>query len=62
MIQEMNFQQKKDRTIKYKTYEKTGVWNYQNSQYWVVYNGELPDGINYEYTINSDRAIYNFNY
>lgn len=51
------FSAEKDRTIKYKTYEKTGVWNYQNSQYWVVYNGELPDGINYEYTINSDELF-----
>lgn len=32
--------------FKDKTYEKTGVWNYQNLQYWVVYNGELPDGTN----------------
>lgn len=36
------FSAQKDRTIKYKTYEKIGVWNYQNSQYWVAYNGELP--------------------
>ena len=48
------FSAQEDRTIKYKTYEKTGVWNYQNSQYWVVYNGELPDGIKAEYSINSD--------
>lgn len=48
------FSAQEDRTIKYKTYEKTGVWNYSNSQYWVVYNGELPDGNTAEYTINSD--------
>ena len=48
------FSAQEDRTIKYKTYEKTGVWNYQNSQYWVVYNGELPDGTKAEYSINSD--------
>lgn len=43
-----------DRSIKYKTYEKTGVWNYQNLQYWVVYNGELPDVTKAEYSINPD--------
>ena len=48
------FLAQEDRSIKYKTYEKTGVWNYQNSQYWVVYNGELPDGTKAEYSINSD--------
>ena len=48
------FSAQEDRTIKYKTYEKTGVWNYQNSQYWVVYNGELPNGTKAEYSINSD--------
>lgn len=46
-----------DRTIKYKTYEKTGIWNYQNSQYWVAYNGELPDGTNAEYMINSNELF-----
>ena len=49
-----NFSAQEDRTIKYKTYEKTGVWNYAGSQYWVAYNGELPDGTYAEYTINSD--------
>jgi len=48
------FSAQENRTIKYKTYEKTGVWNYQNSQYWVVYNGELPDGTKAQYSINSD--------
>lgn len=48
------FSAQEDRTITYKTYEKTGVWNYQNLQYWVVYNGELPDGTKAEYSINSD--------
>lgn len=48
------FSTQEDKTIKYKTYEKTGVWNYSNSQYWVVYNGELPDGTKAEYSINSD--------
>lgn len=48
------FAAQEDRTIKYKTYEKTGVWNYNGSQYWVTYNGELPDGANADYAINSD--------
>lgn len=47
------FSSQEDRTIEYKTYEKTGVWNYQNSQYWVAYNGDLPNGTA-EYMINSD--------
>jgi hypothetical protein len=51
------FLTQEDRTIKYKTYEKTGVWNYQNSEYWVTYNGELPDGTNEEYNINSDELF-----
>lgn len=51
------FSAQEDRTIKYKTYEKTGVWNYQNSQYWVAYNGELPDGDKAEYSINSDELF-----
>jgi len=51
------FSAQEDRTIKYKAYEKTGVWNYQNSEYWVVYNGELPDGANAEYNINSDELF-----
>ena len=44
------FSSQEDRTIKYKTYEKTGIWNYQNSQYWIAYNGDLPDST--EYLIN----------
>ena len=48
------FSAQEDRTIKYKSYEKTGIWNYQNSQYWVVYNGKLPNGTKAEYSINSD--------
>lgn len=48
------FSAQEDRTIKYKTYEKTGVWKYQNSEYWVAYNGELPDGNTSQYSINSD--------
>lgn len=48
------FSTQEDRTIKYKTYEKNGVWNYQNSQYWVAYNGELLDDTKAEYSINSD--------
>lgn len=51
------FSSQEDRTIKYKTYEKTGVWNYQNLQYWVAYNGELPEGTNTEYSINSDELF-----
>lgn len=48
------FSAQEDRTIKYKSYEKIGVWNYQNSQYWVAYSGELPDVTKAEYSINSD--------
>lgn len=48
------FSSQEDRTITYKTYEKTGTWNYQNSKYWVVYNKELPDDPKAEYSINSD--------
>lgn len=51
------FSTQEDRTIKYKTYEKTGEWKYQNSLYWVVYNGELPDGTNREYMLNSDELF-----
>lgn len=51
------FLTQEDRTIKYKTYEKTGIWNYQNSQYWVAYNGKLPDGTNAEYSINSNELF-----
>ena len=48
------FSVQEDRTIEYKTFEKTGIWNYQNMQYWVAYNGELPDGTKAEYSINSN--------
>lgn len=48
------FSTKEDRTIKYKTYEKTGVWNYNNRQYWVAYNGELSNDTKAESSINSD--------
>lgn len=51
------FSSLEDRTIKYNTYEKTGVWKYQNSKYWVVYNGELPDGNATEYSINSNELF-----
>ena len=51
------FSAQEDRTIKYKTYEKTGVWNYGNSQYWVAYNGELPNGDTNEYTLNSEELF-----
>lgn len=51
------FSTKEDRIIKYRTYEKTGIWNYQNSQYWVVYNGELPDGTKAEYSIDSNELL-----
>ena len=51
------FSAQADRTIKYTTYEKIGEWNYQNRLYWVAYNGELPDGTNVEYTINSDELF-----
>lgn len=48
------FSAQEDRTIKYKTYEKTGVWNCTNSQYWVAYNGELPNVLKAESLINSN--------
>jgi len=48
------FSAQEDRNIKYKTYEKVGIWNYQNSQYWVAYNGKLPDGTKTQYSIDSD--------
>ena len=51
------FSSQEDRTIKYITYEKTGTWNYQNSQYWVVYNGKLPDGTKEEDSINSNELF-----
>jgi hypothetical protein len=51
------FSSKEDRTITYNTYEKTGVWNYQNSEYWVAYNGEVPDGTNAEYNINNEELL-----
>ena len=51
------FSAQEDRTIKYKTYEKTGVWNYGNSQYWVAYNGELLDGDTKEYMLNSEELF-----
>lgn len=51
------FSSLEDRTIKYNTYEKTGVWKYQNSEYWVVYNGELPDGNATQYSINSNELF-----
>ena len=51
------FSAQEDRTIKYSTYEKMGVWNYQNSQYWVAYNGKLPDGTNAQYNLNHDELF-----
>jgi len=51
------FSSQEDRIIQYKTYEKTGVWNYQNREYWVVYNGNLPEGSTAEYTIDPDRLF-----
>lgn len=43
--------------ITLKTYEKTGVWKYQGSEYWVAYNGELPDGEIAQYSINYDKLF-----
>ena len=51
------FSSLEDRIVKYNTYEKTGVWKYQNSEYWVAYNGELPDGNIAAYSINSDELF-----
>ncbi len=51
------FSDLEDRTIKFKTYEKTGIWNYQNEKYWVAYNGELPDGTVAEYSIDPDNLF-----
>ena len=46
-----------NRIIKFRTYEKTGVWNYQDREYWVVYNNELPDGNIAEYNLN-EKELY----
>lgn len=46
-----------DRKITLRKYEKTGIWNYQGIDYWVVYNGELPEGKTAEYTINSEDLM-----
>lgn len=51
------FSAQEDRTIKYKEYEKIGKWNYQNSQYWVAYNGELSSGEKAENSI-SDKEMF----
>lgn len=51
------FSAQEDRIIEYKTYERIGVWNYQNSEYWVAYNGELPDDTGAEYSISSDELF-----
>lgn len=51
------YSSEKDRKIEYKTYEKTGVWKYQNSEYWVAYNGELPEGANAQYSINPNELF-----
>lgn len=51
------FLAQEDRKIEYTTYEKIGVWNYQNSQYWVAYDGELPDTTKLEGSINSDELF-----
>ena len=51
------FSAQEDRTIEYKTYEKIGVWNYQNSEYWVAYNGELTNNPGIEYSINSNELF-----
>ncbi len=51
------FSSQKDRGIKYQEYEKIGKWNYQNSQYWVAYNGELPSGEKAENSI-SDKEMF----
>ncbi len=48
------FLAQENRTIEYKTYEKIGTWHYQNSTYWVAYNGELPNDIKIENLINSE--------
>lgn len=46
-----------NRIIKFRTYEKTGVWNYQDREYWVVHNNELPDGNIAEYNLN-EKELY----
>lgn len=51
------FSAEEDRNILLKIYEKTGVWEYQGEDYWVVYNGELPEGKTAEYTINADELF-----
>ena len=51
------FSEKKDRIITYNKYEKIGKLNYQNSKYWVAYNGELPDTVNIENSISSNELF-----
>lgn len=46
-----------DRTIKYKIYEKIGAWNYQNSQYWEFYSGEITNENTAENLINSGNLF-----
>ena len=46
-----------ERTIKFRTYEKTGIWNYQDRKYWVVYNHELPDGESAQYNLD-EKSLY----
>ena len=51
------YAREEDRKITLRTYEKTGQWNYHDIEYWVVYNGELPDGKIAEYSINSEKLF-----
>lgn len=51
------FSAKEDRNIKLNTYEKTGIWNYQSSEYWVVYNGELPSEVTESYSNNTNKLF-----
>ncbi len=48
------FSAKEERTIKYKVYEKIGVWNYKDFKYWVAYNEELPKSLESD---NSDNLF-----
>lgn len=52
------FSSEEDRIIWTNNYEKTGIWEYMGTNYWVVYNGELPKGNSEEeYQLNK-KSIY----
>ena len=46
-----------DRTIKYMTFEKIGILNYNNSQYWVTYNGDLTKVDNSNFVFDNNKLF-----